>query len=130
VTCPCCGFDQVEEGSFDREFSVPYGPPIKATLSKDRCPNCTEEGDFSNQNDPRIERAMAESTQKSIPVMINTLIEWGGTVVYMERALRLPFGTFQKWLDAPETVEPGSVVMLRMLRRYPELLNAADNNFA
>ena len=129
MTCPVCGFDQVDEGYRSQTFSVPYGPSIETTLSNNRCSNCTEEWDSNDMNTPRIERALAESTQKSIPVMVDALIGYGYTLVYCERALRLPFGTFQKWLDKPDLVDPGSVVMLRMVATYPWLLQAADDNF-
>lgn len=129
MTCPVCGFDQVTDLPLIRDFSVPYGPTVEVTLNNNRCPNCLEEGDFEGRNDPLIERALAESTQKSIQVMVDMIVGYGYTIISCERALRLPFGTIQKWLDKPDLVDPGAVVMLRMVTTYPWLLQAADNNF-
>lgn len=129
MTCPVCGFDQLTDELHDRVVQVPFGPQIPVTLHYGRCSNCAETGDFDQQNGPLVEAAMAESTQKSIPPMVETIKGYGYTVVYCERALRLPFGTFQKWLDNPESVDLGAVVMLRMVATYPWLLQAADDNF-
>jgi hypothetical protein len=129
MKCPSCGSDQVDPTYKAEEFRVPYGPSVEATLRVDKCLTCESVGDFENLNDARILQAIADSTRASIPVMVDILKGNGYTLVYCERALRIPFGSFKKWLEEPGSMDPGAVVMLRMVATYPWLLQAADDNF-
>lgn len=129
MKCPSCGSDEVSEDYREHEARVPYGPTIKAACILNKCSKCDFTGDIDQVNDARIERATVESTQASIPVMVDILKGNGYTLVYCERALRLPFGTFKKWVTDPAAMDPAAVVMLRMVATYPWLLQAADDNF-
>lgn len=129
MKCPSCGSDEVSEDYLPHDLRVPYGPTVQAACLLNKCLKCDFSGDINQVNDARINRALADSTHASIPVMVDILKGNGYTLVYCERALRLPFGTFEKWVKNPAVMDPAAVVMLRMIATYPWLLQAADDNF-
>lgn len=106
MKCPSCGSDQVVLAYRPEKFEVPYGPSVEAALRVDLCLRCDFKGDIDGVNDARITQAIADSTKASIPVMIAILEGNGYTLVYCERALRIPFGSFKEvarrpWVDGP-----------------------------
>lgn len=129
MKCPSCGSDQVDLAYKPEKFEVPYGPSVEAALRVDECLTCDFKGDIDGVNDARITQAIADSTKASIPAMIAILEGNGYALVYCERALRIPFGSFKKWREDPGSMDPAAVVMLRMIATYPWLLQAADDNF-
>lgn len=59
---------------------------------------------------------------------IQTLAKKGYSKTYIERALRLPFGTLEKW-QSFQDIDPEGLVLFEILGTFPWLIDVADNNY-
>lgn len=59
---------------------------------------------------------------------IQSLAAKGYTKTYIEKALRLPFGTLNKWLSFQD-IDPAGLVLFRILNVFPWMIDVADNNY-
>jgi hypothetical protein len=49
--------------------------------------------------------------------------------VYIEKALDLPFGTISDLLAEKTELAPEDRALFRILRRFPKMIDVADNNY-
>lgn len=129
VVCPVCWSTGVESSQDEAQIQAPLGPPVSYTKWTDTCTTCKEYGDFKCRNDVEIERAYAESRQRSLPDLLNVLTEQGYIFAYIERALALPQGTIKGWQEGDEFTAEAAALM-RLVSVHPELLQVSEERFS
>lgn len=128
LMCPACGFTDLTATEHTRILEIPYGPSTTVLEKFHKCNACGFEGDIIGDNDGVISEALRKSEIVSVKLMLNELESQGITMAYFERALRLPISITKKWI-AGENISPSVVVLLRIIRSYPGILEVADGNF-
>lgn len=123
VSCPVCGSTNVQSGSRIVAVQVIHGSLEQYEHHEDICRDCDADGDFQELNDKAIDAAVAASTVQSVRVMVNRLESYVRRP-YLERALDLPQGTIQRWLDEGATAE--AVTLLRLVYSSPHLIQSAE----
>ena len=128
LTCPVCGSSDVETGTEKRTLTVPYGPSVTVSEVVHSCRACGTRADFTDANRGVVRAALAKAEAESALQMLSDLAEQGVTSAYLERALRLPPRTTNRWKDGE--LSAGALALLRMVRTYPWLLQVADADFS
>lgn len=124
MSCPVCGHSVLETTYVDRVVRVPHVAPRTYKARVDRCPNCTEEGDFDCVNDPVIEAVYREASLASVQTMLDRLLEEHGIQpVYIERVCQLGFGHLKK---CTEVYDEATIALLRLIVLRPEMLHELD----
>jgi DNA-binding transcriptional regulator YiaG len=129
IQCPACGSFKVSSRKVKRKYFAPLGPPIACEVFEDTCEECTESGDFRGRNDARIERAIKESTYRTMPHLMEKILSSGVTEVYFERVLGLPFGTVKRWKEKYWGTTPAEAALLRLISTHVWLLDVADRGY-
>jgi len=114
--CPMCGgvSAQVKITFDEKIIQAPVvGPEISYIEILHECNKCKAK--WSNdETDANIELALKESTDKSIPIMLDKInVLYGYPNSHVERVLNLPFGSLEKWRQGDYT--PEAAVLLRIL---------------
>jgi hypothetical protein len=128
VQCPVCGASNVEISNESRSYSAPFGVPISFAVELATCRTCGESGDFRNANAAVLKQAIETADQRSLGSILEWLGEVGISMAFVERALRLPTRTVARW-KAGECSASG-IALLRLVRRYPWLLEVAAAGFS
>ena len=125
--CPKCDALMGEFCELREKVMAPYGT-VKDYIEKvSTCDECGYE--VSNDVDASIYRALYEkSVAESIPAILNSLNQFGYSMVATERILELPFRTLSRWKTSGKP-SAGGVALLRLLATFPWLLQIADNNY-
>ncbi len=127
ICCPICGSEKTQCLISQQEIQIPYGPNATYESIDYECLNCEEIGDFTGENDQRIEEAISKSNYASMIIMLDELSKKGITESYFERALRLPSRTISQWkINGPSASE---LALLRFVKTYNWLLKVSDSNF-
>lgn len=71
---------------------------------------------------------MKKAQEKDLIRIINDLNGWGFRNVAIERILKLPFGTINRW-KSTRRCSSASLALMRMVYAMPWLLKVADDNF-
>lgn len=127
--CPVCG-----SGNLDEEFSQiaikePFAEEEIVKVKEYSCPVCNSTGDLFNENDAIIEEAHLRLRQKSVENILNDFLQHKVSMSSLERALGLPQRTLTKWKNELANPSASGVALLRFLRLFPWLIEAAENHF-
>lgn len=71
--------------------------------------------------------AEAEASVRTVPFLIEALKDHGISAGYIERALRLPFGSVKKWLAGE--ISPEELALLKIVCFFPRMLEVADADY-
>jgi hypothetical protein len=124
--CPVCGST---EGFVYEDWQCTtnrvFADPITYTVVMACCPTCKE----SFEKNPYeaadiVKAAFAEADRTTVVNCLKYLSDKGISAASIERCLRLPQRHFQK------NQGPAEAVILRMVRYYPSLLEASDEDFS
>jgi hypothetical protein len=129
ILCPACGSPDVTAEKKERTISVPYGPAAEFLETVYTCNACGTDGDFANENDVVVNKALALSRNESAKLMLQKMTEGPGefTLAYIERALRLPSGLLKLWKMG--LLSNTALSLLRIVYTFPWLLQISDANF-
>lgn len=128
LLCPACGSTQVTTTTESRSLTVPFAKKTTFTTIVHTCKNCRESGDFTGDNETKIAEAEQIASREAIENILTALKHKNRTLAYIERALRLPQRTINRWKNG----ECSSAVaaLLRVIGTYPWVIEVADNDFA
>lgn len=126
--CPFCDSDNVDKITVTERFPVPFDNDAQIEHALFRCNDCEEEGDFDNSYDREVTKAINKANLASAPVLMEALTKSGKTMVYLEKALKLPYHTTARWKRG--RVSHSALALLRIIRFSPDLLELADDNFS
>ena len=70
---------------------------------------------------------MTDDQKKEVAEIVLELNAQGKRTTYIERALRLPFGTINEWCSGH--CDEVDLALLRVIKCYPFMIEVADNNF-
>ena len=127
LQCPVCGSVDVSTSYENKFHVVPFAEGVSFSSTVNVCGRCGEQGDFAEENDERLKAAEAAAVRDSIENILSYLNSQGRSLAFIERALRLPQRTLQRW-KAGECSAAG-VALLRIARTFPWVLDVADSNF-
>lgn len=127
IQCPACGSKEYSTKATEKGIPIPYGPDAKFFELIYTCSKCKESGDFTGENDKVIEAELASAYATSTKKIINDLAAIGITVAYIERVLRLSFGSIKR--GAAIGFDSAQVALLQILRTYPWILEVAEQKF-
>ncbi|ABQ27514.1 hypothetical protein [Geotalea uraniireducens] len=126
--CPFCDSDNTEKISVTEHFPIPFDNDVQFVHEQFRCNDCEEEGDFDNSYDRDLTKAITKANLASAPALMDSLVKSGKTMVYVEKALRLPYRTTARWKRG--RISHSALALLRLIRFSPDLLELADDNFS
>lgn len=72
---------------------------------------------------------MKKIKEMSVEELVKTINDAGYSNIGCERALELEFGILDKWISGEEDITCVGLTLLRMLAKYPWMVEIADNNF-
>jgi DNA-binding transcriptional regulator YiaG len=127
VLCPACGSKNITSGKKKGIIVIPYGEEAVFLETIYTCFDCDTSGDFIGENAHIVKKAVRTCEINSVKNMINWMYEIGISNSYFERALRLTFGTVNRWKSGDIT--PSDLSLLRIVRTYPWILEISDKNF-
>ena len=125
--CPSCGSDQLKITTRNESLPIVYGRPAEWTEIVAHCLVCDESGDFSGENDSKIEKAIDKAKKQSVKSMLDSLSAIGLTMAYLERALELSPRTIARWKAGKSSAS--SITLLRIIRTFPWIVDIADHNY-
>jgi hypothetical protein len=127
TSCPACGSTELKTNTKEVSIPVPHGEPIKYEERIDTCLTCGEYGDFTGENESRIEEAIAFSKKQSVNSILDELSKRGIKMTYLERALELPQRTISRWKNGEFSAS--SIALLKTVVTFPWFLEVADAKF-
>ncbi|WP_428768458.1 hypothetical protein V1L52_07630 [Treponema sp. HNW] len=122
--CPVCGgvhlkCSFVKKAIGDNEFS----------LVNYVCDDCGEEGDFFNENDKELSKALVQKHLEESLEILSRLERQKRNFAGIERALNIPQRTFSKWKNKKTKPSAPAIALLKFLDVFPWLIDVADNKF-
>lgn len=132
LACPACGSTEIVAKAESRCISVPYGPEVEYACTIYTCSACGSQGDFTGENDAKIQKAKIDSEIASANFMLDQLTKGIGdrpglTPTYIERALRNKIGTVKLWRLG--LISDTALSLLRIIHTFPWLLQVSDADF-
>ena len=125
--CPECDGLMGKFCEMQEKVMAPYGVEKSYIEKVSTCAEC--EYEISDDADGARYRALYEkSVSESIPAILDSLNQFGYSMVATERILELPFRTLSRWKTNGKP-SAGGTALLRLLATFPWLLEVADNNY-
>lgn len=127
VECPNCGSCEISIEQKVKQVTVPFHAPVAYKATQHLCKACNESGDFTGENDSVIMKIREEAIKESVLEMLSDLAARGIKMTYIERALRLPSKTINRWKTGDTSA--AAVALLRIVRTLPWVLDVADHGY-
>ena len=124
VHCPVCGSKNYKRSYRTEMIAASFGPLVQYMHANCTCFACKADGDFYQENDAKIEEAVAQSRQAAVGKMIDNLSLRGHKPSHIERVLGLRQGSLKRWR---ERCTPEGAALLMVLMAKPEALEVLDN---
>ncbi|CEM60473.1 hypothetical protein DWQ65_07430 [Treponema phagedenis] len=121
--CPVCG------GNLLRSIEKKEFDGVKISLVNYVCQDCESEGDFFNENDEQLKKAIQDKQQKEVQDVLLYFEREKKNFAGIERALNIPQRTFSKWKTGKTKPSATAVALLKLLRLFPFLIDIADNKY-
>lgn len=125
--CPVCSSKNLQRSNFDRLCELPFCTSFSVKQVEYLCNDCSNEGDFFDENDAVFEKAKKEALKSSVGVMLGKLSALGISNAKLERALGLAPRTIARWKSGG--FSESAIVLLRILASFPWLVETAANTF-
>ena len=127
IVCPSCGSKKLATVMDKKSFPIVYGMPAEWDEKVYHCLICGERGDFSDNNDELAEKAIDLAKKQSVNTMLDSLVESGIKMAYLERAFELPPRTSSRWKAGASSAS--SIALIRIIRTFPWIVDVADAHF-
>ena len=121
--CPVCG-GKLKRSSFEKLIG-----DTKVSLVNYICQDCGEEGDFFNENDIKVEKAVQKAQIQETKKILCIFEQQKRSFAGIERALSLPQRTLSKWKTGQTSPSASAVALLKFLNLFPWLIDIADHQF-
>lgn len=121
--CPVCG-GNLKRSSFEKMIGG-----TKVSLVNYICQDCGEEGDFFNENDTKIKKAVQRAQVQETQNILSLFEQQKRSFAGIERALSLPQRTLSKWKTGKTTPSASAVALLKFINLFPVLIDIADHQF-
>jgi transposase-like protein len=128
VSCPLCGSENVTIKRAVDHYPIPFCEELELTHPVYYCQDCEEEGDFDGTLDAQVKNDLQKANAASAVRLLDNLSRNGVSMTYLEKALRLPYRTTQRWKRG--NISQAALALLRLIRFDPHLLEVADENFS
>lgn len=122
--CPVCGGVNLK-----RSFVKKTIGDKEISLVNYVCHDCGEEGDFFNENDVKISKALTQKHLEESLEILSRLERQKRNFAGIERALNIPQRTFSKWKNKKTKPSAPAIALLKFLDIFPWLIDVADNKF-
>lgn len=127
MKCSICNLGDIQKVEVNELVSVPYGPINSFVTIQSVCDMCGEACSLTRENEKIVNDTLQECNKQAVINMLAFLIDKGITLRYFERTLHLPVGSVEKWKSG--YFSASDLVLLRLIRTYPWLLEVADLGF-
>jgi len=127
--CPACCSANISQYEKSETITDFFGVERGIRLIEYSCADCGSTGDFFNENDDFIQAALNEIKKNEIVQMLEEFSANKVNFASAERALGLPQRTFAKWKSSDVTPNAAAVSLLKMVYRFPWLVEVADNKY-
>jgi RNA polymerase subunit RPABC4/transcription elongation factor Spt4 len=127
--CPVCGSDELEKVTVRETFHGDMGKRLPIDTTHDRCQVCGSEGDFSNETENVMSKALSVLNAAYIDEALDYFNENKISFAGIERAVGLPQRTLTKWKNRISSPTAAGIALLKYLRIFPWLIDVADNKF-
>lgn len=125
--CPSCGSKDLEKVANKKSYPIVYGKPAEWDEEMHHCLTCGESGNFSDDNDSIAENAIELAKKQSVNTMLDSLVEGGIKMAYLERAFELSPRTTSRWKAGG--CSASSIALIRIIRTFPWMVEVADAHF-
>lgn len=129
IICPACGSHEIIKIETNDFIKEAYSDGESIQLINYTCGDCHSEGDFFNENEEKINRAIVRQNKNAISNILNDFIEQKITLSSIERVLGLPQRTLIKWKNGNNYPSAAGITLLKMIRTFPWLLEVAENQY-
>ena len=127
--CPACGSNQINKSVYKEYISEKLGDRLSIEKVRYQCSDCGTEGDFFDENEPLINKALLELKNKLVVSILDGFLEKKISLSSIERALELPQRTLTKWKNGISSPSSAGVALLKFIKLFPWLLEVAENQF-
>jgi transposase-like protein len=127
--CPICGSANLEKKVSNEILKGDLGEETKYEKISYRCLDCESEGDFFNENTDAINSALDALKKEYIKSTLDYFTDNKISFSSVERILNLPQRTLTKWKNGVSQPSAAGIALLKFLRVFPWLLNAAEHSY-
>ena len=127
--CPVCGSDKLERVVQKESLNGDFGKELIIDVSHAKCVECGSEGDFFNENETVIEKALSTLNKTYIDDALNFFNERNISFAGIERAVGLPQRTLTKWKNGISSPTAAGIALLKYLKTFPWLIDVAEHKF-
>lgn len=127
--CPICGSDKLEYITTKETIRGDMSKELIADGKIVKCIECGSEGDFFDENEVAIEKALAGLNEIYINETLDYFNKNNISFAGIERAVGLPQRTLTKWKNGISTPTAAGIALLKYLRIFPWLIDVAEHKF-
>jgi len=127
--CPACGSSNLTKKSYNDFVRESMGDQVLIEKVLYVCNDCNSEGDFFNENEAKIEKALSDLKRNLVVSILDGFSTSKVSFSSIERALDLPQRTLTKWKNGASSPTSSGITLLKYLKLFPWLLEVAENNF-
>lgn len=127
LKCPFCGSDDIKIKKTVQEEKLPLDQEFSYEKVTHVCNQCSESGEFSDENDKAYLEAREVAIKYSLESILSNFSEKGFSLVYIERALDLSHRTLSRWKS--QGISASGLALMRMVHTFPWLLKVADKDY-
>jgi transposase-like protein len=131
IECPICGSTNLEKKISNEILRGDLGKETYYKKTSYKCLDCESEseGDSSKENTDAINLALDTLKKEYIKSTLDYFIENKISFSSVERILNLPQRTLTKWKNNVSQPSAAGIALLKFLRVFPWLLNAAEHSY-
>jgi transposase-like protein len=129
LICPACGSSNLVKSNYHEYVTENLGGQVLIDKVLYQCPDCGSEGDFFNENELAIEKALSDLKNKLVVSILDGFTENKVSLSSIERALDLPQRTLTKWKNGASSPTSAGIALLKFIKLFPWLLEVAENKF-
>lgn len=120
VVCPACGSADVATSHENATLPVEWSEPAAYIETVHSCQSCGIEGDFTGENDHKIQHALEQTRGGAARRIMASLEKDGFAGPLLWRVLGLPRSTLDQWRAGE--CSPEALALLRLVRAHPWIL--------
>ena len=129
LICPACGSSHLVKSNYQEYVTENLGGQVLIEKVLYQCTDCGSEGDFFNENELSIEKALSDLKNKLVVSILDGFTDNKVSLSSIERALDLPQRTLTKWKNGASSPTSAGVTLLKFIKLFPWLLEVAENKF-
>ena len=129
LICPACGSSHLIKSNYQEYVTENLGGQVLIDKVLYHCTDCGSEGDFFNDNELSIEKALSDLKNKLVASILDEFMDNKVSLSSIERALDLPQRTLTKWKNGASSPTAAGIALIKFLKLFPWLLEVAENKF-